>query len=274
GSADCRHRAVGQLRAAARQLGAERGQAAEPGRQHRGLLHGAGFLQYQQHELHLTRIGQFGVPVMRKPSNRRRRPWAARLSIFRRLRKDESGQSLVLVTMIGVMATLMMTTATTALTTQIKPAKASVDSGEATAAAQAGLESFLSWVNTNCPPTSGFLCSALATGITNKSGLTDPANQQGVVLTGGDGVASAESYWWTVTYAVSGFARVKSFGQVPTNKTNPMYLTKTLVADVDSMPSFNYFQYNTKYETYSSEFVDNFYRARTVKVTGAASRAG
>src|SRR6185503_54538 len=123
---------------------------------------------------HLTRLRQFGVPVMRKPSNRRRGPWAARRSIFNRLRRDESGQSLVLVKMIGVMATLMLTTATTALTTQIRPARASVDSGEATAAAQAGLENFLSWVNTNCPPVSGFGCAALTTGLTNKSGLTDP----------------------------------------------------------------------------------------------------
>jgi Tfp pilus assembly protein PilX len=211
---------------------------------------------------------------MRKPANRRRSPWASRRSIFRRLRREESGQSLVLVTMIGVMATLMMTTATTALTTQIRPARASVDSGEATAAAQAGLESFLSWVNTNCPPTSGYLCSALATGITNKSGITDPANQKGVGITGGDGAASTESYWWTVTYAVSGFARVKSVGQVPTNKTSPKYLTKTLIADVNAIPSFNNFQYYTKYETYSSEFIDNFYRARTVQVTGSVSESG
>ncbi|HJQ03266.1 MAG TPA: hypothetical protein VJ851_16845, partial [Jatrophihabitans sp.] len=211
---------------------------------------------------------------MRKPSNHRRGRWASRRSIFRRLRKDDSGQSLVLVTMIGVMATLMLTTATTALTTQIRPARASVDSGEATAAAQAGLDSFVSWVNTNCPPTSGFLCSALATGITNKSGITDPTNQQGVVITGGDGVASTESYWWTVTYAVSGFARVKSVGQVPTHKSSPKYLTKTLVADVDATPSFNNFQYYTKYETYSSEFIDNFYKARTVQVTGTVSQTG
>ena len=114
---------------------------------------------------------------------------------------------------------------------------------------QAGLESFLSWVNTNCPPTSGYLCSALATGVTNKSGITDPTNQKGVGITGGDGATSSESYWWTVTYAVSGFARVKSVGQVPTNKTNPKYLTKTLVADVNATPSFNNFQYYTKYET-------------------------
>ncbi|MFL6162253.1 MAG: hypothetical protein ACJ74U_08490 [Jatrophihabitantaceae bacterium] len=180
----------------------------------------------------------------------------------------------MLVMMIGILATLMVTTATTALTTQIRPAKASVDSGEATAAAQAGLESFLSWVNTNCPPTSGFLCSALATGITNKSGITDPANQQGVVIQGADGVNSSESYWWTVTYAVSGFARVKSVGQIPTHKTSPKYLTKTLVADVDATPSFNNFQYYTKFETYSAEFIDNFYKARTVQVTGAASLTG
>ncbi|MEO6502339.1 MAG: hypothetical protein ABIQ09_10570 [Jatrophihabitantaceae bacterium] len=176
--------------------------------------------------------------------------------------------------MISILAMLMLTTATTALTGQIKPAKASLDSGAAIAAAQAGLENFTSWVNTNCPPTDGFECPALVTGKTNKSGITDPRMQQGVVITGGDGVASVESYWWTVTFATSGLARVKSVGQVPTGKTSPKYLTKTLVADVDAMPSFNNFQYYTKYETYSAEFVNSFYKARSIQVTSAASLTG
>jgi hypothetical protein len=176
--------------------------------------------------------------------------------------------------MISVMAMLMLTTATTTLTGQIRPARTSVNAGEATAAAQAGIENFLSWVNTNCPPTDGFTCANLTTGKTNKSGITDPLNQQGVRITGGDGAQSVESYWWTVTFATSGLARVKSVGQVPTNKANPKYLIKTLVADVNAMPSFNNFQYYTKYETYSAEFVNSFYRARTVQVTSTASLNG
>lgn len=212
---------------------------------------------------------------MSTATNRQRSPWAAtRRGIFSRLHREEAGQSLILVMMISIMATLMVTTATTALTTQIRPAAASVSSGEATAAAQAGLESFLSWVNTNCPPNSGFLCAALTTGLTNKAGLTDPSNQRGVVIQGGDGVASTESYWWTVSYAAAGFARVKSVGQVPTNKTSPAYTTKTLVADVNATPSFNNFQYYTKFETYASDFVDGFYQPRTVQVTSAADQTG
>jgi hypothetical protein len=211
---------------------------------------------------------------MRKAPSRKAGPWATRRGLLARLGREDSGQSLMLVMMISIMAMLMLTTATTALTGQIKPAKASLDAGAATAAAQAGLEKFLSWVNTNCPPTDGFECAALATGITNKSGITDPLNQQGVVLTGGDGAASVESYWWTVTFATAGLARVKSVGQVPTGKPNPKYLIKTLVADVDAMPSFNNFQYYTKYETYSAEFVNSFYRARSVQVTSAANLGG
>ncbi|HEX8080896.1 MAG TPA: hypothetical protein VF557_11840 [Jatrophihabitans sp.] len=212
---------------------------------------------------------------MRTASSRPSGPWAAtRGNLLARLRREDGGQSLVLVMMISILAMLMLTTATTALTGQIKPAQASVDSGEATAAAQAGIESFLSWVNTNCPPTDGFECPALATGITNKSGITDPLNEQGVVITGGDGVASVESYWWTVTFATSGLARVKSVGQVPTGKPNPKYLIKTLVADIDAMPSFNNFQYYTKYETYAAEFVNSFYRPRSVQVTSAANLNG
>lgn len=216
-----------------------------------------------------------GSSVMRTAPSRRRSPWAAtRRSPWARLRREDGGQSLVLVMMISILAMLMLTTATTALTGQVKPAKASVDAGAATAAAQAGIENFLSWVNTNCPPTDGFECPALVTGKTNKSGITDPRNEQGVVITGGDGVASVESYWWTVTFATSGLARVKSVGQVPTGKPNPKYLIKTLVADIDAMPSFNNFQYYTKYETYAAEFINSFYRPRSVQVTSAANLRG
>ncbi|HEY0167980.1 MAG TPA: hypothetical protein VGB75_13145 [Jatrophihabitans sp.] len=211
---------------------------------------------------------------MRRPPSRKG-PWAAtRRGLLARLGREDAGQSLVLVMMISIMAMLMLATATTALTGQIKPARASVDAGEATAAAQAGIENFLSWVNTNCPPTDGFECALLATGITNKAGITNPRMQQGVPITGGDGVTSVESYWWTVTFATSGLARVKSVGQVPTGKPSPKYLTKTLVADVDAMPSFNNFQYYTKYETYSAEFINSFYKARSVQVTSAANLTG
>jgi len=205
---------------------------------------------------------------------RQRSPWAARPGLLARLRRDDDGQSLVLVMMISIMAMLMLTTATTSLTGQIRPAKDSVDSGEATAAAQAGLENFLSWINTNCPPTDGFTCASLTTGITNKSGITDPLNQQGVKITGGDGVTSVESYWWTVTFATSGLARVRSVGQVPTGKTNPKYRIKVMVADIDAMPSFNNFQYYTKYETYSAEFINSFFKPRSVQVTSAANLNG
>ncbi|HST46687.1 hypothetical protein [Jatrophihabitans sp.] len=210
------------------------------------------------------------------PIRRRRKagPWATRPGLLARLRREDTGQSLVLVMMISILAILMITTATTALTGQIRPAKDSVDSGEATAAAQAGLENFLSWVNTNCPPVSGFGCAALTTGLTNKSGITDPLNQKGVAITGADGATSVESYWWTVTFATSGLARVKSVGQVPTGKTSPKYRIKVLVADVDASPSFNNFQYYTKYETYSAEFINNFYRSRSVQVTSAANLTG
>ena len=213
---------------------------------------------------------------MTRAPRRSRGPWAAaaRRGLLARLHREEAGQSLVLVMMISIMAMLMLTTATTALTGQIKPAKDSVDSGEATAAAQAGLENFLSWINTHCPPTDGFECASLTTGITNKTGITDPLNQQGVPIVGGDGVTSVESYWWTVTFATSGLARVKSVGQVPTGKPNPKYRIKTLIADVDASPSFNNFQYYTKYESYSAEFVNSFYKARSVQVTSAANLNG
>jgi hypothetical protein len=47
-----------------------------------------------------------------------------------------------------------------------------------------------------------------------------------------------------------------------------------LVADVDATPSFNNFQYYTKYETYPSDFVNSFYGPRTVQITSSGGASG
>lgn len=212
---------------------------------------------------------------MRRATSMAKGPWASnRRPFLHRLRRDESGQALILVMFISVLSILMLTTATTALTSQIRPAAGSVDAGRAMAAAQAGVENFLSWVNTNCPPNAGYLCANLHAGVTNSPVVTDPTNQQGTVIAGADGAGTTESYYWTVVYAASGFARVRSVGQVPTGKSNPKYRTTTLVADINAVPSFNNFQYYTKYETYSPDFLNSFYGQRTVQITPGFSLAG
>jgi Tfp pilus assembly protein PilX len=191
-----------------------------------------------------------------------------------RLRRDDDGQSLVFVLLIGVLTMLMLGTASTALISQIGPSTSSVDGGAANAAAEAGIEDFVAKVNTNCPPTDGYYCAWLGTGINSNSTVADPTNDAGTLVTGADGQGKRESFYWKVIYAVPGFARVQSTGQVPTGKANPKYRTKVLVADVDATPSFNNFQYYTKYETYPSDFVNSFYGPRTVQITSSGGASG
>ena len=206
----------------------------------------------------------------------KRSPWAPRRRpLLARLRREDDGSALLLVMFLGTVALMLLSTATVSLTSQIRPAKTSVDNGQAMAAAQAGVEDFLSWVNTNCPPNSGYLCPSLYTGVNSKPGITDPKNQQGTLITGAvGGTGTNQSFYWTVTYAASGIARVKSVGQVPTGTASPKYRTATLVADINAVPSFNNFQYYTKYETYAPDFINSFYGPRTVQITSAAGLTG
>jgi Tfp pilus assembly protein PilX len=185
---------------------------------------------------------------------------------LRRLRRDDTGSALVIVLMISILALVMVGTATSALISQVKPSKASLDDAAALAAAQAGLDDFLAWVNLNCPPVDGFSCAALTTGIKKPSSVTDPTRQQGTVVYGADGTGANESFYWTVIYASPGVARVKSVGQVPTTAAKTTFRTRTLIADLNATPNFTNFQYFTKYETYSTDFVTSFYRPRTVQI--------
>jgi Tfp pilus assembly protein PilX len=185
-------------------------------------------------------------------------------------RADE-GQSLIFVMMISALVMIMMGTVSTALLSQIKPAKASQDTASALAAAEAGIEDFVSWVNTHCPAATSYNCPALASGLSNPpTGVTNPTTQRGVRVTGADAGGATQSFYWTVKYAASGFARVMSVGQVPLSGATGTYRTKTLIADVNATPSFNNLQYFTKYETYAPDFLDSFYAARNIQVTSKA----
>lgn len=193
---------------------------------------------------------------------------------LRALRRSDDGQSLIFVLLIGVLTMLMLGTASVALVSQIGPSGASVDSGAALAAAEAGIDDFVATVNRRCPPTDGFYCGWLTTGVTSDGSVADPTNDVGTLVAGSDGTGTRESFYWKVAFATSGFARVVSTGQVPTGKASPKYRTKTLVADVDATPSFNNFQYYTKYETYPADFVNSFFAPRTVQVTSSSAASG
>ncbi len=187
-----------------------------------------------------------------------------------RVRSDD-GQSLVLVLMVSVLTLLMVITATTAVTVQIRPAKASLDSGAALAAAESGLEDFIAQVNQNCPVVLG--CSWLGVNPT-RSNPAVPVNVQttaGVAVAGADGSgATKESFQWQITSLdnASGKVRVKSVGQVPMGGSTPgKFRTKTLVADIVGTPGFPDFQYYTTFETFSSDYLSSLYANRYINVT-------
>ncbi|HEY2297741.1 MAG TPA: hypothetical protein VGH43_08440, partial [Jatrophihabitans sp.] len=49
------------------------------------------------------------------------------------------------------------------------------------------------------------------------------------------------------------------------------FRTKTLVADIQATPSFNNFEYFTKFETFPSDFVNSFYGARSVQINSGST---
>ena len=172
-----------------------------------------------------------------------------RLCFRRRLRGErDEGAALIVVMMISTVLLIVLGAAGATLVSQIGPTGQSVDGGAAVAAAEAGIEDFVSTVNNNCSPVDGFGCPWLAT--KPSKGVTTVAS----------GSTSNETYTWSVTATVDGWARVKSVGTSGTQ-------TKSLVADIQATPSFNNFEYFTKFETYPSDFVNSFYGPRNIQIT-------
>ncbi|HZC74070.1 MAG TPA: hypothetical protein VE442_25515 [Jatrophihabitans sp.] len=173
--------------------------------------------------------------------------------MIRRFARDDRGQSLIFVMFISVLTMLLIGTATTAVVTQIKPARISLDDAAAYAAAEAGIEDFVAWANdtSNCP--AGLTCPKMATVAPHTKTVTG--------ATGGG--QTGESFTWSVLNpqeAPSGTVHIKSVGHA-------YAAAKTLIAAVGATPAFNNFEYYTKYETYSSDFVDSFYGNRNVEIT-------
>lgn len=212
-----------------------------------------------------------------------------------RCRPDDEGFALVFVMLVVFLAMALMTTATAALITQLTPTAETIKNSNAIAAAEAGIEDFLAQVNAKCPQSDGFVCTWLDTtnNLSSNASVTDPLNQRGtcVITTAtaaGDCVNAGaaddprESYIWSVVPATastsnpraSGVARIKSVGQVPAppGSTNK-YVTATLVADIQATPSFTNFEYFTKYETFPSDFLTDFYRARNIQITSGADES-
>lgn len=192
------------------------------------------------------------------------------LWLRRRLRacRGDEGMGLVFVMLIGTAIMILLGTAGATLINQIGPARDTTDNGAAMAAAEAGVEDFVATVNANCPPVDGsFYCTWLTTGRVSSS-ISDPTSQAGTTIPGADNTGTRGAFYWKVTLGISGFARVTSVGQV-VSPSGAVTKTRTLVADVNATPSFNNFEYFTKYETFPADFVDGFYTARNIQVTDA-----
>jgi hypothetical protein len=169
---------------------------------------------------------------------------------------DDEGVGLIFVMMIATVLLVVLGAAGATLVSQIRPTGQSVDDGAALAAAEAGIEEFVAAVNANCSPADGLGCPWLQAG---RSGGGFP-----------DTVATDETYTWTVAATVpnSGWARVKSVGRVPFDSG---FRTKTLVADIQATPSFNNFEYFTKFETFPSDFVNSFYGPRDIQINSGST---
>jgi Tfp pilus assembly protein PilX len=192
--------------------------------------------------------------------------------VLRQARADE-GQSLILVMMVSVLTLLLVIAATTALTAQIKPARASLDSGAALAAAESGIEDFIAQVNQNCVVVLG--CTWLAQNPTR----SNPATPVNVLTAHGASVAGAiagspsEWFQWQIMSLdnSSGKLRLKSTGQVSMGAATGKYRTKVLIADITGTPGFPDFQYYTTFETYSSDYLSTLYADRYINVTLASN---
>lgn len=184
--------------------------------------------------------------------------------VRRARRRDDEGLGVIFVIFISLMVLIMLGTASAALVDQIKPAAESVNLGLATAAAEAGIDDAVGWLNTNCGSPDGLVCDTAT-----------PTVGQTVSKT--LGTSSHESFTWKVLAFVAGKMRVTSTGRAlgpAAHGVQPTLKSTTLVADITATPSFTNFQYYTKYETFPADFVNSFYGARTVQVTSAANAQG
>ena len=194
------------------------------------------------------------------------------IRLRRRIAGRDEGSALIFVMLIAALVLILMGTASATLISNIRPTGESIQTGQALAAAEAGIENFTAQVNTNCSDTTSFQCT-WANGQTSNSTVTDPATQAGTAVPAADGSQTNEAFYWKVLYATSGFARVASTGQALDANGKPA-VTRTLVADVGATPSFNDFEYFTKYETFPSDFVNSFYGPRNIQITSSSNATG
>ncbi|WP_156760504.1 hypothetical protein [Microbacterium karelineae] len=168
---------------------------------------------------------------------------------------DDAGQGLITVLFTAMIILGLVVAATTITAAQAVPARRSVDSAAALAAAQGGIQDFLAAISRECGD--GDDCDWAAGAAT-----ADP-----VPL--GDGRAA---FTWRVlngeTAASDGFVRVESTGVAPSG--SPRAQERTLVADVSAGVDLTDLLYYSTYETQSSRLISAQNPPRAIAVDRAA----
>jgi hypothetical protein len=177
---------------------------------------------------------------------------------FARIRSEvdgESGFAMIFVLGITMLITVGVSSALVITASNVIPAKHNQDNVAALAAAQAGLEDYVAFLNASCVTFDSLACTSI-------NGTATPGTVEGT-----DNVGT-ETYVRQVlnptSYLTDGFLRVRSIGKAGTGK-------KTLIADLAGLPSVLRFAYLSKYETLASTFVNAYYPARTIAITNSAS---
>jgi len=114
------------------------------------------------------------------------------IRLRRRLAGQDEGSALIFVMLIAALVLILMGTASATLISNIRPTGESIQTGQALAAAEAGIEDFTAKINTNCSDTTSFQCS-WANGQTSNSSVTNPATQTGTPVTNADGSQTIEA---------------------------------------------------------------------------------
>lgn len=199
------------------------------------------------------------------------------LALQRRRPRSDSGNSLLFVVFMVILTFLLLVTTTNVVVAQLKPAKTSVDAGMAITSAQAGIQDFITYLNRQCasdpsnplPSCSPASNSNAVYGINSNAAYTDTdvLTKPGQPLRGADNAGTSQFFYWQVllTTGSGSTIRLKSVGQAK-SATNS-YMTRTLIADIQESASFTDLQYYTQFETYGSDFINSFYRPRTIQFT-------
>ena len=179
----------------------------------------------------------------------------ARLARIRGGAAHEDGFALIFVLLITMIITIGVSSVLVVTAGNILPARQSQDSETAFAAAQAGIEDYVAYLNKNCTVFGNTACSSISG--TPVSSTVLGADSSGTATFTRSVVNAA-------TVVTDGFVRVKSTG-------NSNGVQRTLIADVEGLPNILRFSYLSQFETLSSNFLNSYYPARNIKIPTAAS---